>query len=158
MIEFGSRIDRFCRCKLCLFEALINPSRAGERVSTSRKLLVPRPAVRRLAKIYNRMEERVRRLLGKGATISRNEGKGAVIIGGGCYDYRRGATYIRYPSAALLHRLIRGGRPRSLTPPTLDALREHLLEKSDQYLDEMVVFLWDEIEAYVKSPTVSIVD
>ncbi len=94
MIEFGSRIDRFCRCKLCLFEALINPSRAGERVSTSRKLLVPRPAVRRLAKIYNRMEERVRRLLGKGATISRNEGKGAVIIGGGCYDYRRGVRRI----------------------------------------------------------------
>jgi len=92
--------------------------------------------------------------------------RGATIIKGGCYDYRRGvlrlseggATYIRCPSAALLHRLIRGGRPRSLTPPTLDALREHLLEKSDQYLDEMVVFLWDEIEAYVKSPTVSIGD
>jgi hypothetical protein len=37
-----------------------------------------------------------------------------------------------------------GGRPRSITPPMLHALREHLLEKPDLYLDEMVVFLWDE--------------
>lgn len=32
------------------------------------------------------------------------------------------------------------GRPRSLTPPMLDALCEHLLEKPDLYLDEMAVF------------------
>jgi len=34
-----------------------------------------------------------------------------------------------------------GGRPRLITPSMLDALREHLLEKPDQYLNEMVVFL-----------------
>jgi hypothetical protein len=34
-----------------------------------------------------------------------------------------------------------GGRPRSITPPMLDALCDHLLEKPGQYLDEMVVFL-----------------
>ena len=48
-----------------------------------------------------------------------------------------------------------GGRPRSLTPPMLDALREHLLEKPDIYLDEMVVFLWDEFEALVTTSTIS---
>jgi transposase len=36
-----------------------------------------------------------------------------------------------------------GGRPRSVTPSMLNALREHLLEKPDQYLDEMVLYLWD---------------
>ena len=40
----------------------------------------------------------------------------------------------------------------------LDALREHLLEKSDQYLDEAVIFLWDEFETYVAKPTINIVD
>jgi hypothetical protein len=34
-----------------------------------------------------------------------------------------------------------GGRPRSVTPMMLEALREHLLEKPDRYLDEMAVFL-----------------
>jgi transposase len=48
-----------------------------------------------------------------------------------------------------------GGRPRSITPPMLEALREHLLEKPEQYLDEMVIFLWDEFEALVTTSTVS---
>jgi transposase len=33
------------------------------------------------------------------------------------------------------------GRPRSITPPILDALCEHLLEKPGLYQDEMVDFL-----------------
>jgi transposase len=48
-----------------------------------------------------------------------------------------------------------GGRPRSITPPMLEALREHLLEKPDQYLDEMMLFLWDEFKVYVTTSTVS---
>jgi hypothetical protein len=53
--------------------------------------------------------------------------------------YRFGSTTASYTGC--------GGRPRSITPPMLDALREHLIEKPDQYLDEMAVFLWDEFEA-----------
>jgi transposase len=49
----------------------------------------------------------------------------------------------------------RGGRPRSITPPMLDALRERLIEKPDQYLDEMAVFLWDEFEAQVATSNIS---
>jgi transposase len=41
------------------------------------------------------------------------------------------------------------GRPRSVTPPMLDALCEHLLEKPDLYQDEMTIFLWDEFEVLV---------
>lgn len=37
-----------------------------------------------------------------------------------------------------------GGRPGSITPLMLEALREHLVEKPELYQDEMVVFLWDE--------------
>ena len=37
----------------------------------------------------------------------------------------------------------------------LDALCEHLLEKPNQYLDEMVVFLWDEFRVSVSSSAVS---
>ena len=48
-----------------------------------------------------------------------------------------------------------GSRPRSLTPPMLDALLDHLLEKPDQYLDEMAVFLLDEFEARVTKSTIS---
>jgi hypothetical protein len=48
-----------------------------------------------------------------------------------------------------------GGRPRSITPPMLNALCEHLLEKPDLYLDEMVVFLWDEFEVLVTTSMVS---
>jgi hypothetical protein len=42
-----------------------------------------------------------------------------------------------------------GGRPRSVTPIMLEALREYLLEKPDRYLDEMAVFLWDEFGALI---------
>ena len=48
-----------------------------------------------------------------------------------------------------------GGRPRSITPPMLEALREHLFEKPDQYLDEMVVFLWDEFGVLLTVSTIS---
>lgn len=48
-----------------------------------------------------------------------------------------------------------GGRPRSITPSMLDALREHLLGKPDRYLDEMVLFLWDEFEVSVSTSAVS---
>jgi hypothetical protein len=48
-----------------------------------------------------------------------------------------------------------GGRPRSITPPLLETLRQHLLEKLVQYLDEMVVFLWDESEALVITSSIS---
>lgn len=40
--------------------------------------------------------------------------------------------------------LNRGGRPRSITPPMLEALCEHLTEKPGLYLEEMAVFLYDE--------------
>lgn len=33
-----------------------------------------------------------------------------------------------------------GGRPRSITPPMVDALYEYLLEKPTLYLDEMMLF------------------
>ena len=48
-----------------------------------------------------------------------------------------------------------GGRPRSITPLMVDALRQHLLEKPDRYLDELVVFLWDEFEILVTVATIS---
>lgn len=38
----------------------------------------------------------------------------------------------------------RVGRRRTITPLMLEALRDHLLEKPCLYLDEMVIFLWDE--------------
>ncbi len=34
------------------------------------------------------------------------------------------------------------GRPRIITPPMLEALFEHLLEKPELYQDEMALFLW----------------
>lgn len=36
----------------------------------------------------------------------------------------------------------------------LDALREHLLEKPDLYLDEMAVFLWDEFSILVTTASI----
>jgi transposase len=36
------------------------------------------------------------------------------------------------------------GRPRSITPPMIEALCEHLIEKPGLYQDEMAIFLWDE--------------
>jgi hypothetical protein len=41
------------------------------------------------------------------------------------------------------------GRPRSITPPMLRALCEHLIEKPGLFQDEMAIFLWDEFEAQV---------
>ena len=43
----------------------------------------------------------------------------------------------------------KGGRPRSLTPLMTQVLCDHLLEKPQLYLDEMVVFLWDESQVPV---------
>jgi transposase len=47
------------------------------------------------------------------------------------------------------------GRRRSITPPMLDALLQHLLEKPDLYLEEMEVFLWDEFEVRIPKSTIS---
>ena len=49
----------------------------------------------------------------------------------------------------------RGGRRRSLTPPMLDALREHLLENPGLYLDELAVFIHDEFDVLVTESTIS---
>ena len=43
----------------------------------------------------------------------------------------------------------KSGRPRSLTPLMVQVLCDHLVEKPHLYLDEMVVFLWDEFEVLV---------
>ncbi|THC88362.1 hypothetical protein EYZ11_012193 [Aspergillus tanneri] len=48
----------------------------------------------------------------------------------------------------------KAGRPRTVTPPMLDALREHLLAKPDLYLDEMAVFLWDEFDTLVTTASI----
>jgi hypothetical protein len=48
-----------------------------------------------------------------------------------------------------------GRRPLSVTPIMLEALREHLLEKPDRYLDEIAVFMWDEFVALVLATTIS---
>jgi hypothetical protein len=47
------------------------------------------------------------------------------------------------------------GRRRSITPSILDALYEHLLEKPNQYLDEIAVFLWDEFEILTTTSSIS---
>ena len=41
------------------------------------------------------------------------------------------------------------GRPRSITPPILDALCEHLRENPKLYLEEMVAFLWNKFKVLV---------
>ena len=48
-----------------------------------------------------------------------------------------------------------GGRPRTLTTTMLNVLREDLLRKPDQYLDEMMLFLWDEYQVMVSPSTIS---
>jgi transposase len=48
-----------------------------------------------------------------------------------------------------------GGRPRSITPHMLEALCEHLLEKPELYLEDMVVFLWDEFDVLVSISSIS---
>jgi len=47
------------------------------------------------------------------------------------------------------------GRPRSITPPMLDALCEHLLEKPELYQEEMVLFLLDEFKVNVTTFSVA---
>jgi transposase len=47
------------------------------------------------------------------------------------------------------------GRPSRMTPVMLDALREHLIEKPELYLEEMVVFLFDDFGVLVDTSTVS---
>jgi transposase len=43
----------------------------------------------------------------------------------------------------------RVGRPRSITPPVLDALCEHLLENPGLYHHEMVEFVWSRFQVHV---------
>lgn len=47
-----------------------------------------------------------------------------------------------------------GGRPRSITPPMLEALLEHLIEKPGLYLDEMALFLQDEFDITVSTSSI----
>ena len=47
------------------------------------------------------------------------------------------------------------GRPRSITPPMLTALCDRLIERPHMYLDEMVVFLWDEFNVLVTTHSIS---
>jgi hypothetical protein len=47
-----------------------------------------------------------------------------------------------------------GGRRRSITPPMLDALCEHLLEKPGLYQYEMVIFLWDKFHTLVLTSSI----
>lgn len=50
---------------------------------------------------------------------------------------------------------IKGGRPRSITPLILEALYDHLIEKPALYLDEMVIFLWDEFALQTTKSSIS---
>jgi hypothetical protein len=49
--------------------------------------------------------------------------------------------------------LIRGGRPRIISPVMLERLCDHLLEKPYLYLDEMV--LYDEFDVLASTYTIS---
>ena len=49
----------------------------------------------------------------------------------------------------------RVGRRNTITPPMLSALLEHLLEKPDQYQDEMIVFPYDEFGIFLTTSTIS---
>lgn len=42
----------------------------------------------------------------------------------------------------------------ALTPPILESLCDHLLEKPGLYLDEMVVFLWDEFHTLATTSSI----
>lgn len=46
-------------------------------------------------------------------------------------------------------------RPRSITPPMLEALFEHLLEKPELYQDETALFLYDEFAVIVMVHSIS---
>jgi transposase len=47
------------------------------------------------------------------------------------------------------------GPRRSITPSMHEAMLDFLLSKPEQYLDELVVFIWDEFEVLVSTSTVS---
>lgn len=47
------------------------------------------------------------------------------------------------------------GRRRTITPPMLSALLEQLIEKPELYQDEMAIFLYDEFDVVVTTPTIS---
>lgn len=47
--------------------------------------------------------------------------------------------------------LTRVSRRRSTTPPMIQTLCGHLLEKPRLYVDEMVLFLWDKFRVWVTS-------
>jgi transposase len=49
----------------------------------------------------------------------------------------------------------RVGQRRTITPPMLSALLEQLIEKPKLYQDEMAIFLYDEFEVVVTTPTIS---
>ncbi|EEH07559.1 conserved hypothetical protein [Histoplasma capsulatum G186AR] len=73
----------------------------------------------------------------------------------GCSE--RTITHIRktYGCLAVLVRLQSVlSRPRSITPPMLDALCDHLTEKPGLYVDEMVVFLQDEFDILTSTASV----
>jgi transposase len=46
------------------------------------------------------------------------------------------------------------GRRRTVTPPMIEALCDHLSEKSGLYLDEMAVFLWDELHTLATTSSI----
>src|SRR5271155_502363 len=48
-----------------------------------------------------------------------------------------------------------GERPESINPLMRDALFEHLLRKPNLYLNEMVVYLWDEFRHHVTKSGIS---
>ena len=50
--------------------------------------------------------------------------------------------------------LTRIGRRRTVTPPMMEALCEHLYAKPSLYLDEMAVFLWDEFLVLVTTSSI----
>jgi hypothetical protein len=54
-------------------------------------------------------------------------------------------------TAALPNRI---GRPRSITPAMLDALREHLLKNPELYQDEMALFLWEKFKVHVNTSSI----
>lgn len=46
------------------------------------------------------------------------------------------------------------GRKRTVTPLMFESLCDHLSEKPGLYLDEMVVFLWDEFQTLVTTSSI----
>lgn len=52
--------------------------------------------------------------------------------------------HVRAPST-------RVGRRRTVTPPMIQTLCEHLLEKPGLFVDEMILFIWDEFHTWVTS-------